>query len=288
MELPNGRRDSDSSLAQAQEPRQELFDHQAASFEQRAGLPVAYCREIAKAVLTIGEVRGGDVLVEIGPGTGQIGQWFDERARYVGIDLSAGMLGEFQHRSGNPSADKTLIRADANAGWPLARGVARTVFSSRAIHLLAHEHVVSEVLRVAAHDGATMIIGRVEREHESVRARMSKEMNQRLRQHGFEGRGVERQKRKLFELFETRGAEILEPVTVAKWETSASPRASLDSWRSLKGLGGISVPQEIRQRILTELEEWATKIFGGLDAQHNSVETYVLKPVRLPHGASEM
>ncbi|MBV9960339.1 MAG: hypothetical protein JO360_18070, partial [Acidobacteria bacterium] len=168
-----------------------------------------------------------------------------------------------------------------NAVWPLAGGVARAVFSSRAIHLLDHEQVASELFRVALPDGATMIVGRVEREPESVRARMAREMNERLRRHGFEGRGSKGQKRKLFEALHRRGAESLEPVTVAKWETSASPRESLNSWRGLQGLGGIAVPFAIRDRVLTELEAWATDIFGGLDARFASSEAYVLQPVRL-------
>ena len=258
----------------------ELFDGQAGLFERRTGLPEDCCRAIAKKVIEIGEARSGDLIVEIGAGTGQIGQWFEAPVRYVGFDLSAGMLKECSRRL-------ALIQADANASWPLADRVARVIFSSRAVHLLRQEHVAHEVFRVASATGATLILGRVERKPESVKARMSQEMNERLRQHGFAGRRGERQNRKLFELCYDRGAVALEPVAVAQWRTLASPRQSLDSWHSLTGLGGLAVPASTRAEILRELEGWAQEEFGGLDQEFESEETYVLKSLRVPsnHGA---
>lgn len=260
----------------------ELFDAQAAKFEQRAGLPVDHCRNIASAVLEIGAVGPGDLLVEVGPGTGQIGQWFGAMVRYIGLDLSARMLSEFRHHLGDHFGNRALVQADANARWPISGGVARAVFSSRAIHLLDQEHIAREVFRVAAPAGATFIIGRTQRDPDSVRARMAREMNERLRHHGFEGRGGEQQQRQLFQAFYRHGAEVLEPVRIATWEVSASPRASLDSWRSLTGLGGLPIPAMIREEILTGLEAWAREVFGGLDQQFESEETYLLKPLRIP------
>jgi SAM-dependent methyltransferase len=253
----------------------ELFDGQAGLFERRAGLPETVCCAIAKKVIEIGEANAGDLIVEVGSGTGQIGQWFEAPVRYAGFDLSAGMLKECSHRL-------DLIQADANVSWPLADGVARVIFSSRAVHLLQQEHVAHEVFRVASSTGAMLVLGRVEREPESVRARMAKEMNERLRRHGFAGRRGERQNRKLFELCCERGAVAMEPVPVGQWRTVATPRQSLDSWHGLAGLGGIAVPAPTRAEILRELEGWAEEEFGGLDQEFESEETYVLKPLRVP------
>jgi SAM-dependent methyltransferase len=267
---------------QNQEPTQknperaspELFDGQAGLFERRAGLPETVCRAIAKKVIEIGEAKSGDLIVEIGSGTGQIGQWFEAPVRYAGFDLSAGMLKECSRRL-------DLIQADANASWPLIDGAARVIFSSRAVHLLQQEHVAHEVFRVASSTDATLILGRVEREPDSVRARMAKEMNQRLRRHGFAGRRGERQNRKLFEMCCDRGAVTLEPAAVAQWRILASPRQSLESWQGLTGLGGIPVPGPTRAEILRELEGWAEEEFGGLDQEFESDETYVLKSLRV-------
>jgi hypothetical protein len=281
MESTDGRTNTELRTAHGVERGQELFDEQAATFEQRAGLPDIYCPAIARSVLEMAEAKPGELIVEVGPGTGQIGQWFDAAARYVGLDLSAGMLREFKARAGDTRVRRLLVQADANARWPLAGGTARVVFGSRAIHLLNQAHVVAEVFRVAAPAGASLIIGRVERAPESVRARMSREMNERLRQHGLEGRRGEQRKRRLFDAFQARSAEVLEPVTVASWKVSSSPRQSLASWRSHAGLGGLRVAPAVRDEILNGLEAWAAEAFGGLEAQIESEESYVLSAVRV-------
>jgi SAM-dependent methyltransferase len=278
MKLTTTHKDSD--LASSTQASPELFDGQAGFFEQRAGLPEDCCCKIARAVLEIGEAGSADLIVDVGAGTGQIGRWFESSVRYAGLDLSAGMLKEFNRRGYIDRASRLLIQADANASWPLADGVARVIFSSRAIHLLDQEHVAREILRVAS-AGATLILGRVEREPESVRARMAKEMNERLREHGYAGRRGERRNRKLFELLSRSRAVALEPLPVASWRTLASPRQSVESWRSHEGLGGIPVPATTREEILRELETWAGEVFGELDTEFESEETYVLKSLRL-------
>lgn len=274
-------KDTELSRAGSTQASPELFDSQAGLFEQRAGLPDDCCRDIASKVIEIGEAKPGDLIVEIGSGTGQIGEWFKSPVRYAGLDFSAGMLKEFSRRLEGDSVSRLLIQTDANCRWPLADGVARVIFSSRAMHLLNQEHVAREILRVASSAGATLILGRVEREPNSVRARMSKEMNERLREHGFVGRRGERQNRKLFELCNPFGAVAVEPLTVARWRNLASPRQSVESWRSHAGLGGIPVPASTRAVILQELEAWAEEVFGGLDREFESEETYVLRFLRL-------
>ncbi len=260
----------------------ELFDGQSATYDRRTGLPVEYCRAIAGAVAEIGQLAPGDLILEIGPGTGLISQWFGAPMRYVGIDKSAGMLRQFQDRQGGGASDQSLVLTDANRNWPLADGVARVIFSSRAIHHLDHEHAASEIFRVAAPSGATLIIGRIERDPESVKAGMAREMNDRLRALGYEGRRGEQRNRKLFDSCHRRGAQILEPVEVAAWRVATSPRQSLDSWRTAGGLGGIPIPAETKERILAELGAWAEVAFGGLDERFESGERYVLKPLRIP------
>jgi len=260
----------------------ELFDCQAAAFDRRVGLPDVYCQKIPAAVVEVGRAAPGDLIVEIGPGTGSIGRWFGPPLRYVGIDKSAGMLAQFQSLPDATIAERLLVRADANRTWPLAGGVARVVFSSRTMHLLDHEHAAAEVFRLAAPDEATLVVGRVERERDSVRARMARAMNEGLRRHGYEGHRGEQHNRRLFESCRRLGGQALEPVTVACWKTAATPRQSLDSWRSLKGLGGIALAAETREQILKELEHWAEDTFGGLDAPVESEEAYTLWPLRIP------
>src|SRR6267143_6066469 len=159
-------KDSRLSRAGSRRASPELFDGQAGFFEKRAGLPEDCCRDIANAVVEIGETGPADLLVEVGAGTGQLGRWFGPTLRYIGLDLSAGMLNEFSRYRDNDPASRLLIQADANASWPLADGVVRVLFSSRTMHLLDQEHVAREFLRVSSSAGATLILGRVERKPE--------------------------------------------------------------------------------------------------------------------------
>jgi SAM-dependent methyltransferase len=277
MPKDHGTPDADSNHA-----GRELFDGQAGFFDRRTGLPEDCCRAVAEKILEMGDARADGLVVEVGCGTGQIGQWINPPALYVGFDLSAGMLGEFRRRLGQRQGQPPLVRADANATWPFADGAAGVIFSSRAAHLLEHERVAAEVFRLASPDGATFILGRVERTPGSVKERMAREMNERLRRRGLKGRRGERRNRKLFEACERLGAHVLEPVPVATWGVKASPRRSLESWRSLTGLGGIPVPAKTRDEVLGELEVWAAGEFGGLDEEFEFEETYVLSPLRVP------
>lgn len=258
----------------------ELFDGQAGFFDRRTGLPDVCCRAVAQKIVEFHTAHAGGLVVEVGCGTGQIGQWIVGPASYVGFDLSLNMLRGFQRRLGLSPAP--LVQADANAMWPFADGTAAVIFSSRAVHLLEPEHVAAEIFRLASTDGATVILGRVERTPGSVKERMAQEMNERLRRRGLKGRRGQRRNRRLFESCEQLGAEILEPVPVATWKSAASPRQSLDSWRSLTGLGGLPVSAQTRADVLDELEVWAAETFGGLERVFEFEETYVLSPLRVP------
>jgi ubiquinone/menaquinone biosynthesis C-methylase UbiE len=276
------RQDPGISDADSSHTSPELFDGQAVFFDRRTGLPEDCCRAVAQKILEMGEAHAQGLIVEVGCGTGQIGQWVEAPSRYVGFDLSLNMLREFRRRLGARQSRHQLLQSDANATWPFADGTADLIFSSRAMHLLEHEHVAAEVFRLASKAGATLILGRVERTPGSVKERMAQEMNERLRRRGLKGRRGERRNRKLFEACERLGAKTLEPVPVATWSVSASPRQSLDSWRSLTGLGGIPVSAETRAEVLSELEVWAAEAFGGLDGKLEFEETYVLSPLRVP------
>jgi ubiquinone/menaquinone biosynthesis C-methylase UbiE len=262
------------------------FDGQAPRFDRRVGLPEGDCRAIAAAVIALAGAGDGDRLLEIGAGTGMIGRWFlDHPVRYVGLDRSRGMLEVFRHRPGAGRAG--LVQADGSRPWPLPAGSARVVFSSRAMHLLPLAHVVDEVFRVGAGAGGTCLLGWVERDPESLKARMSREMQRLVRERGFAPRTAG--SRRFLAACRERGAAELPRTAVARWPARHSPRQSLASWRSKVGLGGVVLPPGVQESVLAELEAWATRTFGDLDAESSTEETYVLEGVRLgptiAHGA---
>lgn len=72
------------------------FEDQAASFDRRAGLPPGVAAEVADAIAAAAEMSSGDVLLEIGVGTGEIGVHLAGLPiRYAGIDSAEAMLRAF-------------------------------------------------------------------------------------------------------------------------------------------------------------------------------------------------
>jgi|SRR6185295_16736492 len=254
------------------------FDEQAPEFDLRVGLPEEDCRKIAVAALRLARARPGDRMIEIGAGTGMIGRWFlNHPVSYVGLDLSRGMLEIFRHRPGVICAG--LVQADAARPWPLPDGSVRLVFSSRAIHLLPLEHVAGELFRVVSPDGGACVLGWVERRPESVKARLSREMQRRVRERGFPVRSAGG--RRLLDACRERGAAELPKTVVARWSVRHVPRQSIASWRAKAGLGGTLLPPGVQEEVLRELETWAVETFGDLDAARESQEAYVLEGVAL-------
>jgi len=156
------------------------------------------------------------------------------------------------------------------------------VFSSRALHLLRVEHVVEEIFRVASPVGATLVLGRVEREKQSLRGRLRQEMRERLRQLGYAGHEGQQKELEILDTCVRRGAASLERRVVATWPVLHSAAQVLVSWREKSGLAGIDVPSEIKRNVLLQLAAWARDAFGSLDANHPAEEKYVLEGATLP------
>jgi ubiquinone/menaquinone biosynthesis C-methylase UbiE len=259
------------------------FDRDAAGYDERAGFPLGKRSEIARAFATLSGLVAGDVLLELGAGTGQLGACFPALGlQYVGLDASAPMLEVFERR--RPAGDPPirLIRADVDADWPLRSASVRAVFSSRAVHLFHQEHVVSETLRVAHGPGATFTLGRVQRDELSMRSVLRREMRAMLVARGFAPRDGDRGQRRVLEAFRARGATPLGPIAAARWPVRSSAANVLDDWRQKRGLGGCEPPEASKAAILADLAEWSAARFGSLDAPDESEERYVLEGVVLP------
>ena len=261
------------------------FDRQAAEYDRRAGLPAQVeplvVRSIAEAIGTA-EYR---CLLEIGTGTGQIGYRLQELPlQYVGFDISSAMLQRFRERFSPEEDVPVLLQADGNAQWPVADASTDVVFSSRALHWLDPNHVVSEVFRVAAPSGIVLLVGRVFRESDSVRAEMRCQMRQLLREQGIEGRSGEKSRTTIFESCTRPGAERLEPRTVARWTVDYTPSDSIESWQSKPGLAGRDVPDKTKQLVLERLRDWAVTQYGNLQRRFETEESYVLEGVKIDRG----
>lgn len=262
------------------------FDDQAKTFETRTGLSELTCQAIVKTALEVAEIKADAQVVEVGAGTGQVGQWFaSESVQYLGFDLSQAMLSEFrQHLDQDldlAGENINLLQGDANQEWPVVDGTANLIFSSRTLHLLNLEHVVNQSLRVAQPQGAVVLMGSVQRDKQGVKNQMRKQMQALLAQETLRGRQKNKLIAQLIALFTEQGATPIEPVEVSRWQVASTPRQSLNSWRGKANLAGIELDEEIKQNVLDQLQAWAEETFGGLDQPIESEETYILQGVRL-------
>lgn len=261
------------------------FDLQADTYDQRVGLPEPDCQAIARAVLALAQAQPHDLLLDMGAGTGMLGTWLAlPPRRYIGLDLSRGMVATFRQRLAAHSGTPLLLQADGNDPWPLANATVRVIFSSRALHLLDLDHVVRESVRVARPDGAVVILGRVQRQDDSVAAMMQREMQRLLRQHGFHSRGGGQHQRQLLTAYRQHGATVLEPVRAVRWTVTRTPWQSIAAWDAKPGLGGVDPPPSVKRVILNDLCRWATETFGGMQRGVTSAEAYVLQGVGLRSG----
>ncbi|HEY0382715.1 MAG TPA: class I SAM-dependent methyltransferase [Candidatus Elarobacter sp.] len=261
------------------------FDREAATYDARTGIPVEQRPAIVRALARMTGVAAGDVFLELGAGTGQLGACFPALGlRYVGLDASAPMLEVFARRLSAEDPRIQLIHADADGDWPVQSASVRAVFSSRAVHLFDLDHVVAETLRVALGPGATFTLGRVQRDERSVRSVLRREMRTMLAARGFVPRDGERGQRRVLDAFRARGAVPLDPVAAASWPDRRSAMNVLDAWRQKPGLGGCDPPDEAKAAVLADVQRWAAARFGSLHAPGTAEESYILEGVTLPAG----
>lgn len=259
------------------------FDDQGRSFDDRVGLPEFVASAIAHEIARIASLKSTDLLLEIGAGTGQIGQHLGALpGTYLGFDASPVMLEIFAQRSRAEGRPAAVVQADGSGRWPAQDGSVAAFFSSRAIHLLPGDHVVAEVFRAASPTGAFLLVGRIRRGSTSVRSSLRQEMRTALLSFGFAPADGHLRERLILDACCAHGAARIEPATVAAWPESGSAASVIESWRAKEGLAGLNVPGPVKAEVLLRLEAWAIEHFGSLSARRETEENYVLEGVRLP------
>ena len=126
--------------------RMNTFDHVARRFEQHRPLPSHVPIAIRHALHEHAGIDGAAPILEIGCGTGRIGSQFTAAGdNYLGVDLSLGMLREFQQKDLVP--EPTLVCADGCL-LPFGDSIFRAVLM---VHLTAVRNwraLLLEALRV--------------------------------------------------------------------------------------------------------------------------------------------
>lgn len=265
------------------EVRAARFDAQAPNFDRRAGLPASARAQIADAIVAIAELGPGARILDVGAGTGEITVELLRRGfACAALDESPAMLDVLRAKATEAGRIPELLLADAASRWPVPDHGVKLVFGSRSLHWLDPEHVAAETIRVASARGGLLLVGRVERSAASPRARIRSAMRERLRAAGFEGRSGHSSSRAILAACARRGGAPIVARVAARWTTRATPRSIIDGWRRKTGLGGVDVPDSVKNDVLTSTEAWAREAYGDNDAPVESEEWYTLEGVVVP------
>lgn len=253
------------------------FDSGAAAFEERAGLPESVQLAVANALFRMAGLRAERRILDVGAGTGDIGlQLVQLGANYAGFDASVEMVNLFRARAAAAGLSPALTVADARGKWPADDSSVSVIFGSRSLHLIEASHVAREARRVARQDGARLVVGRVNRDADSPRAVIRREMHRLLRASGVLPRGSRENDGALRSALAGSGAAPFPEAVVAEWTVSRAPRASLDDWESKPGLAGTALDGALKREILAELRTFVERRFDDIDAPLPSVERYSL------------
>ncbi len=266
------------------------FDAQAKSFDKRAGLPARCTARVARALEALPGLERSARLLEIGAGTGEIGQHLiarghqDSALDYWALDASAAMLEGFATRV--PPEERQRLRVgDANRPWPVADASLGAVFLSRVAHLLEPNHLWAETRRTAAPHGSWLVFGRRGRERRSLRAVLRRELHRLLSEEGRPFRRATAPDQLISALLTQGGSSAFRRV-VDEWSVEHCARSALEAWRAKPGLAGVALDARVKERVLDRLESWAQSHFGDLDTLQPSREHYELSGLLAPPATS--
>ena len=253
----------------------QLFDDQADHFDNRAGLPTGLAHQVATALSDLGKKHHCERILEIGPGTGELGCELMQRfPRYIAMDLSLAMLKKFDQRVVSKGH---LIQADGRASWPLKDDAIDFVFGARSLHHIPPAHVLSELDRLRKNRAGILVIGQKRRDPDSAMEKLRRKLHEFLTLEGFEAREKDRWGKRLTELISEKHHVRIESVPIHRWLEKCVIEQALLQWTSKKGLAGLELSASLQSKILQDLRKWATEELGDLTLERANEVEYRLK-----------
>jgi ubiquinone/menaquinone biosynthesis C-methylase UbiE len=250
------------------------FDTTAPDFDRYRTLPAGVPAMIRKAVRALLGDAPGARLLDLGAGTGRIGEVFVAAGdAYTAVDPSAGMLGRFAAKmAGRGGPAPRMVQADGRA-LPFPAAAFDAVLAVQVVSGTAGWRRLLDEARRVLRPGGLLMLGKAVRPAEGVDARMREELARILDQLGVDARrpGAGRaEARDWLGPAASRSSEVV----AARWEEVRSPRDYLA--RHATGARFVALPQPVRDEALRRLAGWAVDTFGALDARLLEPAEFVL------------
>jgi len=246
------------------------YDAAAPRFERQRALPHGVPETIRDAVLrAIGPSPSR--LLDLGAGTGRIGRPFVAAGDdYVGVDLSIGMLREFQRRASEHGMPR-LVQADGTR-LPFADATFDAVLLVQVFGAMDDWRTFLSEVRRVLRTGGRVVTGRVVMPADGIDAQMKQRLADIFAEMDARGRTGVRDKaqRSLDSSALNRTHEV-----VASWTTDRTPRDFLDRHRT--GARFSVLPGAIKEEALGRLASWAMQTFGSLDAAAREQHSFELQ-----------
>jgi ubiquinone/menaquinone biosynthesis C-methylase UbiE len=258
------------------------FDRVAPTFDRHRALPPGVAAAVRAAIVAALHPVRAPRYLDVGAGTGRFGLAFVAAGDdYVGVDLSASMLGEFARHAAEQNITARLLQADA-ARLPFRNATFDAVLLMNVFGGL-HDWrpFLTEVRRMLRPQGA-VVVGRTQAPSDGLDARMKQCAQDSLESLGVAQDRVNRRGDVVAWL--DSHATRRTAVTAARWVANRTPRAFIARHRG--GARFSALPSATQSLALRELETRAVAVFGSLDSDFAEPHAFELDIFTFQHGAS--
>lgn len=248
------------------------YDAAAHTFDDHRELPTGVPEAIRPAVWASAGVTPRGRVLDLGAGTGRVGRTFVAAGdRYVGVDASLGMLGEFAAHLKRAGALSCLAQADGER-LPFADGTFDVVLLIQVLSgAQGGRRLLMDARRVLRPAGA-LVVGRTNKPEEGVDARLKRQLAVILSDLGVEPDGPQGRRSGALSWLES-SADQRACVAATSWVSPRTPRRFIE--RHQTGHRFSLLPAVIREKAIAELSKWGTATFGSLESVFP--ETYVFE-----------
>ncbi len=252
------------------------FDAAAPAFDRYRKLPDGVPEAIRAAVWGMTGAQSGARILDLGAGTGRIGKAFAAAGdRYVGIDLSWGMLREFA----DAAACRPALAQGDGAQLPFRDAAFDVVLLIQVLTgARGWRHVLAEARRVTR-AGGLVAIGHTLGPADGIDARLKGRLAAILANLGAGSHGAGKNREEALASLAASAARSAH-VVAASWMAERTPRGFLERHRT--GARFAALPATLQDAALKELEGWAEAEFGSLDARSNERYNFELDLFEIP------